>query len=273
MRKERERALRLSSSRSQQLRSRRKKIKKSPTRAAARINPQSAIRNPKFVIPLWWLNSVIAVFLLPIVWISTKTFFTCFSFAAFRHGFWASEEFWFFSLGALLWVIAFFGLPRPLWIYVFGHELTHALWVWMMGGRVSKFHVSSDGGHIISNKHNLWIALSPYFFPLYSIAVIAIFGALGLFYNVEHYHRWLYALIGMTWAFHVSFTLWMIPKGQTDLSYFGTFFSLVVIYLMNLLVLSALLIFASPHVTLRGFASEWFFNAQQFAAWIASLRR
>lgn len=84
---------------------------------------------------------------------------------------------------------------------------------------------------------------------------------------MEPYHRWLYALIGVTWAFHVSFTLWMIPKGQTDLTYYGTFFSLVIIYLMNLAVLTVLLVIASPHVTWRGFGLEWLRNAHVFARW------
>ena len=229
-------------------------------------------REPR-TIPLVWLSTVIAFFLLAPAWVSTQTFFTCFRHAAIHHRFWASEEFWFFGLGALLWVIAFFGLPRPLVIYVFGHELTHALWVWMMGGEVSAFHVSRQGGHIISTKHNFWIALAPYYFPLYSIAVIGAYGAGTLFWNLEPYHRWLYALIGVTWAFHVSFTLWMIPKGQTDLSYYGTFFSLVIIYLMNLAVLTMLLIIASPHVTWRTFAVEWVRNAHGFAHWVVVMAR
>jgi hypothetical protein len=224
-------------------------------------------REPR-TIPRVWVYSAIGVFLLAPAWISTLTFFTCFRHAAIHHRFWASEEFWFFGLGVDLWVLAFFGLPRPLLIYVFGHELTHALWVLMLGGRVSDFHVSRDGGHIVSDKHNFWIALTPYFFPLYSIAVIALYGAGSLFTNMEPYHRWLYALIGVTWAFHLSFTLWMIPKGQTDLTYFGTFFSLVVIYLMNLAVLTVMLILASPHVTWRGFGIEWIRNAHAFAEWI-----
>jgi hypothetical protein len=218
-------------------------------------------------IPVVWLSTVAAVFLLAPAWISTVTFFTCFRHAAAHSGFWLREEVWFFGLGVVLWVIAFFGLPRPLVIYVFGHELTHALWVWVMGGRVSDFHVSKAGGHIISDKHNFWIALTPYFFPLYSILVIAAYGAGSLFTNMEPYHRWLYALIGITWAFHVSFTLWMIPKGQSDLSHYGTFFSLVVIYLMNLAVLTLLLVIASPHVGWRGFGIEWVRNAHGFAEW------
>ena len=137
-----------------------------------------------FRVPVKWVNTVIGIFLLPIAGIWTQTFFTIFSQIAVRHGFWATEEFWFFSLGALLWIITFFGLPRPLLIYVFGHELTHALWVWAMCGRVSKFAVSSDGGHIVTNKHNFWIALAPYFFPLYSMLVIIAYGGAGLFCDV-----------------------------------------------------------------------------------------
>jgi hypothetical protein len=171
--------------------------RKRPKRSELRATAISA-REPR-AIPLVWLCSVIAFFLLAPAWISTLTFFTCFRHAAMDHRFWASEEFWFFGLGAVLWVIAFIGLPRPLLIYVFGHELTHALWVWIMGGRVSDFRVSRTGGHIVSDKHNFFIALAPYFFPLYSIAVIAAYGAGELFANMEPYHRWLYALIGVTW--------------------------------------------------------------------------
>ncbi len=223
-------------------------------------------------IPLVWLSTVIAFFLLGPAWISTETFFTCVRHATVQYR-WVNEEFWYFGLGIVLWAITFFGLPRPLVVYVFGHELTHALWVWVMGGRVSRFHVSRAGGHIVSDKHNFWIALAPYFFPIYSIVVIGLYGAGALFWNMEPYNRLLYALIGATWAFHVSFTLWMIPKGQTDLTYYGTFFSLVIIYIMNLAVLTVLLIIASPHVTWRGFGVEWMRHAQEFAQWAAVLAR
>ena len=225
---------------------------------------------PPATIPAWWVNTVIGIFLLPLAGIWTQTFFTCFSRATLHQGFWASAEFWFFALGALLWTIAFFGLPRPLLLYVFGHELTHALWVWAMGGRVSQFRVGRDGGHIVTNMNNFWVALAPYFFPLYSILVIVLYGGIGLFHDVTHYRQLLFASIGATWAFHVSFTLWMIPKGQTDLSYHGTFFSLVVIYMMNLLILTVLLLIASPHTSWHFFGTEMLRNAGALSRWIAA---
>jgi hypothetical protein len=219
------------------------------------------------IIPTKWIKFVVAILLLPLCAALTQTFFTIFARATVTQRLWAGEEFWFFSLGVLLWLISFFGLPRPVILYVFGHELTHALWVLLMGGRVSRFRIGSDGGHIVTNRTNFWIALAPYIFPLYSILAIAIYGMLSLFYNMQPYGRLLYAIIGATWAFHFTFTCWMIPKKQTDLSDHGTFFSLVVIYLMNLLLLSVMLIFASPQITFTGFGADLGANIGNFLHW------
>src|SRR5205809_7613350 len=99
-----------------------------------------------------------------------------------------------------------------------------------MGARVSRLRVGLDAGHAVTTKANFWIALAPSFFPISSILSIAIYGGLSLFLNMHPYGRPLYAVIGVTWAFHFTFTCWMIPKNQTDLTDQGTFFSLVVNY-------------------------------------------
>src|SRR5947208_11037366 len=225
----------------------------------------------RFTVPTRWVKFVFAIFLLPVCAILSETFFTVFAHAAVTQRLWAGEEFWFFSLGAVLWLIAFLGLPRPIVLYVFGHELTHALWVLLMGGRVSRFRVNRDGGHVVTNRNNFWIALAPYFFPLYSILAIAIYGALSLFLNMQPYGRLLYAVIGATWTFHFTFTCWMIPKNQTDLIDQGTFFSLVVIYLMNLALLSVMLILASREITFQAFGTDLLTNLASFVTWIAGL--
>ncbi len=227
---------------------------------------------PQLVVPTRVLNTIIALFLLPLAIVWTKTFFYLFARETLRHYYWATEEFWFFCLGALLWSIAFFGLPRHVvnYVYVWGHELTHAIWVWLMGGRVSAFEVRRDGGHILTNKSNVWIALSPYFYPIYSVAVIAIYAICWLFWDMTPHTRWLFLALGVTWTFHISFTLWMIPKGQSDLKQHGTFFSLVLIYLANLAIISGMVVLTAPHMTLHGFCREFLRNCVQLSVWIAA---
>jgi hypothetical protein len=227
----------------------------------ARSRPDST----PLTIPTRWLKFIVALFLLPGCAILSQTFFTSFARATVSEKLWTGEEFWFFALGVVLWLIAFFGLSRPVLVYVFGHELTHALWVLLMGGRVSRFRVGRDGGHILTNKNNFWIALTPYFFPIYSILAITIYGLLSLFFEMQPYGRLLYGIIGVTWAFHFTFTCWMIPKNQTDLSDHGTFFSLVVIYLLNLVLLTVMLIIASPEITFASFGRDVVQNIANFA--------
>lgn len=257
--------------RSVAIKSKRKAIRRArvASYASPKIRPRFGFES--LTVPTRWVKFVFALFLLPICAALTQTFFTAFARVTLSQQLWAGEEFWFFSLGVLLWVIAFFGLPKPIILYVFGHELTHALWVWMMGGRVSRFRVGREGGHIVTNRTNFWIALAPYVFPLYSVLVICLYGGLSLFYDVRPYGRLLYALIGITWAFHFTFTCWMIPKNQTDLSDHGTFFSLVVIYLVNLILLCAMLIVAAPQITFAGFAADLFTNIANFSQRIIAL--
>ena len=61
--------------------------------------------------------------------------------------------------GAACWFTVYALLPKPMWVYVFGHELTHALWTWLFGGKVKKFKVSALGGHVVITKSNFLIAI------------------------------------------------------------------------------------------------------------------
>jgi len=217
-------------------------------------------------VPKRFVKLLVGLFLLPVAWVLTQTFFMAFARTTIRNQFWITEEFWFFSLGVILWLVAFFGLPRPIWLYVFGHELTHAIWVMLMGGRVHRFQVTRQGGHILADRTNTWIALAPYFFPLYSLLAIVIYGICGIFWEVAPYRWILYMVIGITWAFHLTFTVWMITKGQPDLYYGGTFFSLTVIYILNLILLSIMLVLAAPEITWLSFLRELFQNTVDFTA-------
>lgn len=214
-----------------------------------------------------WLRRMsrwaLALVLLPICWVTTWTFLARFSHATVDQNFWKTAEFWYFATGALVMVGWFWsGLLQSffLYVYVLGHELTHAVFVLLCRGKVMEFHVSAEGGYITTNKTNLVIALSPYFVPFWAVVSAAIYGTMRYLGGVsQEWDRLLYGLMGVTWTFHMIWTLWMIPRDQPDLKENGTFLSLVIIYLANLLVLVALLCVAghAPLQNAREFGLEW----------------
>jgi hypothetical protein len=139
--------------------------------------------------------------------------------------------------GAMCWMIIYFMLPKPMMLYVFGHELTHAMWIWLFGGKVKKIKVRSSGGHVITDTTNFLIALAPYFFPLYAIIVVAFFAIGQLIWDWHHYLAWFHLLVGAAYAFHVTLTLHILKTQQSDITSQGYLFSAVVIYLGNVIVL------------------------------------
>jgi hypothetical protein len=218
----------------------------------------------------------LALLLLPFCWVTSWTFLSRFSQATVQQDFWKTAEFWYFATGALVMIGWFWsGLLKTffLYLYVLGHELTHAVFVLLFRGKVTDFYVSVDGGYITTNKTNLVIALSPYFVPFWSVVAALVYALLRYFADLpQPWDRALYGAMGVTWTFHMVWTLWMIPRDQPDLKENGTFLSLVVIYLANLLVLVALLCLAadSPLQNTQDFALEWLRHA---ATWADGLLR
>jgi hypothetical protein len=210
-----------------------------------------------------WLTALV---LLPLCWVTTWTFLSRFSLAT-EQGFWQTAKFWYFATGVLVMAGWFWsGLLQPffLYLYVLGHELTHAVFVVFFRGKVTDFHVSTEGGYIMTNKTNLVIALSPYFVPIWAVIGAVLYAALR--FCVVLTPAWdlaFYAVMGVTWTFHMVWTVWMLPRDQPDLKEQGTLLSLVVIYQANLLVLVALLCLAekAPLESAREFAREWLRHA------------
>lgn len=149
--------------------------------------------------------------------------------------------------GAACWIVIFLLLPKPMWIYVLGHELTHAVWTWLFGGQVKKMKVTSKGGHVVISKTNFVIALAPYFFPLYAVLVIAAFALGNLFFGWRGYLVWFHLLLGAAYAFHVTLTFHVLQTKQSDITSQGYLFSGVVIFLGNV----GVLLFGIPLLTRR----------------------
>ena len=139
--------------------------------------------------------------------------------------------------GACCWLVIYLMLPRPMWVYVFGHELTHALWTWACGGSVKRFKATSEGGHVVVTKTNFLIALAPYFFPLYAVGVVALFMAGHVLWNWKGYPAWFHLFLGLAYAFHITLTCHILKQRQTDVTSQGYLFSAVVIFLGNITVL------------------------------------
>lgn len=137
--------------------------------------------------------------------------------------------------GAACWVVIYLLLPRPMWLYVFGHELTHALWTWLLGGRVKRFKASASGGHVVVTKHNFLIVLAPYFFPLYAVLVALVYTVGHLLWDWSGARAWFHLLLGAAYAFHVTLTGHVLHTRQTDITSQGYYFSGVIIFLGNAL--------------------------------------
>ncbi len=145
---------------------------------------------------------------------------------------------WFISLGAgvVTWLAVFFFMPRTMWLYVLGHEFTHALAAMLAGGKISSFQVTEKGGHVVTDRVNWWITLSPYFVPLYALLWSALWISVDFWHPLKAYQPIFYFGLGLFWCFHLTFTTSMIHLKQTDLTSQGFVFSFAVIAAINLLM-------------------------------------
>ena len=170
--------------------------------------------------------------------------------------------------GAACWIVIFLLLPKPMWIYVFGHELTHALWTWLFGGEVKKMKVTSSGGHVVISKTNFVIALAPYFFPLYAVIVVVVFVIGHLIWDWRGYLVYFHLLVGAAYAFHVTLTFHTLQTRQTDITSQGWLFSAVVIFLGNICVLLFGIPLLTANVHLPEVLHLWLNSTDKILAWL-----
>ena len=161
--------------------------------------------------------------------------------------------------GAASWTVVFLLLPKPIWVYVVGHELTHAVWAWLFGGKVKEFRATSTGGQVVVTKSNTLIILAPYFFPLYSVIWAAFWGLGSGLGHGERFLPWFHYGLGFTYAFHVTLTAHILRIRQPDIAAEGWFVSSIVIWLGNVLILLLTLPLLTSKVAL-GTALLWAFE-------------
>jgi len=213
-----------------------------------------------------WIKFILAILLLPICLGSAMALWKVLRASGSADTTWIP-----FLAGAACWMVIFFLLPKPMWIYVFGHEFTHVLWTWLFGGKVKKMKVASSGGHVIISKTNFIIALAPYFFPLYAVIVIAVFATGHLIWNWRSYFVYFHLLVGAAYAFHVTLTFHALQTRQSDITAHGYLFSAVIIFLGNVWVL----LFGIPLLTAKvGWLNAvgwWFESTGEVFQWLQKL--
>jgi hypothetical protein len=210
-----------------------------------------------------WIKLIIAILLLPICGGAAMALLKV------LHACGSADTTWIPLLaGAACWIVIFFLLPKPMWIYVFGHELTHVLWTWLFGGQVKKMKVTSKGGHVIISKTNFVIALAPYFFPLYVVLVVVMFALGNLIWNWHGYLVWFHLCVGAAYAFHLTLTFHVLQTQQSDITSQGYLFSAAIIFLGNVCVL----LFGIPLLTEKVHLLEvlhwWLNSTDRILLWI-----
>jgi len=215
----------------------------------------NAFRVPK------WVKLIIAIAMLPVCGGAAKALWMVLQ----RCG--GADTTWVPLLaGAACWLIIFLLLPTPMWLYVLGHELTHALWTWLFGGQVKKMKVKSSGGHVVISKTNFLIALAPYFFPLYAVLVILVFALGHLIWN---WHQvYFHLAVGAAYAFHVTLTVHVLRTEQSDITGQGWLFSGVVIFLGNVGVLLLGIPLLTARVGLLNSLGWWFESTGMICHWL-----
>ncbi len=142
-----------------------------------------------------------------------------------------------FMVGGLI-MVALYAWDRHRFtvLYVFAHELTHALVGLCCLAKIHEFKIGEGGGHVVLSKSNLLITLSPYCIPLYLLFSTFLHAILNHFFpGCLPSYVWT-AIFGFMTLFHILFTIdTLVSVSQPDTHVYGRFFSYWFILCTNLL--------------------------------------
>lgn len=199
-------------------------------------------------VKIYWWRFIFALFILPIAISFTGVLINCL--CSFSHSYIP------FLLGVASYTLTYPIFRKPLTSYVIGHELTHILGVWFSRGKIHSVKIGRHGGMVKTDKINLWTALLPYIFPIYTVLVLGIYFILSILWNMSMYYNWMVFILGVTWAFHFWMTIYVLRLNQPDIRYGGFLFSMVTIFTINILILALLLVFVSPELSILDFIHQ-----------------
>ncbi|NKB22953.1 MAG: hypothetical protein GKR87_00855 [Kiritimatiellae bacterium] len=90
---------------------------------------------------------------------------------------------------------------------------------------MSAIKMPKEEGYVEVSKKNVLITLAPYFFPFYTVCTMVAYGLLSLFWDMALYEPFWLGLTGLTWSFHLTFTLSTLQTHQPNIQEHGRIFS------------------------------------------------
>jgi len=181
-----------------------------------------------------------------------------------------AKSFNYFVYGIVGYVILHLLFYRPTYLYVLGHEAVHAGLSWVMGGKIKSFKVSGDGGQVATDKSNTLVELGPYFVPIYAIIITVIYFVLVSSYNING--AVFVFLIGFALALHIISTIEILKVRQPDIVKSGYVFSIIMVYVLNIVVISSVFSLVFPSFGLKRFFVEtWAVSKHIYVAAVRQL--
>jgi hypothetical protein len=169
-----------------------------------------------------------------------------------------------FLLGAggyVVFFVAIAGRRIGFWT-ILEHEVTHALFAWATFHRVVGFSAMRSGGHVrYIGRGNWLIAIAPYFFPTFTLLVIATLTMLP----PKHLNAGS-VVLGVGVAHHVLSTWTETHRHQADLREVGWLWSWMFLPSINAFTLGIVLSFAAGTRSLTAHLAHvkgpalWFFR-------------
>jgi hypothetical protein len=183
-----------------------------------------------------FLRNILSFFAVPAIIAAGYTLIKNFLFFSISSG----SRYITFWIGVVSYIVFQAILYKPMKTYIFGHELSHAIAGLLSGAKIKNFNIGESSGSVVLTKDNIWITLAPYFFPIYTIIIMAIYVCLGWFMDIKQLYGYYLFLIGFSVSFHIALTVYILSIEQPDLKVYGTFFSYVIILAVNIVVFTLL---------------------------------
>lgn len=190
---------------------------------------------------------IIGILAVPVAYAVTKAFYD--NFVVIQD---VAANMRYFGWGMAGYAVLHLLFYKPAYMYVLGHEAVHAGMAWIFGGKIKSFKVSEEGGSVGTDKTNFVIELAPYFVPIYTTIIAVIYFVVSQSYQING--AIFLFLIGFTLTFHLVSTVEIMKIKQPDIVKSGYVFSIVMVYIINIIVIS--LIFG---LTFHGFSISKFF--------------